>query len=90
MITGEAWVVHPFFPWLMVILSWWIVCSTAVQVRNWIRLRRLEKHNKILQEMIEKFSRKESGIEEQPAPEIEETNEDSELAHAGILKENIS
>lgn len=48
MTTGELWVV----PWLLIILSWWILCATVIMVRNWVRLRRLEQHNKFLQYMV--------------------------------------
>lgn len=53
--TGELWVAHPFFPWLVIILAAWVGFSTAAQVRNWVRIRRLERHNKLLQEMVENF-----------------------------------
>ena len=52
MTIGELWVAHSLFPWIMMILAWWVLCSTAVMVRNWMRLRRLERHNKLLQEMV--------------------------------------
>lgn len=49
---GELWVAHPLFPWLMIILAAWVGFSTAAQVRNWMRIRKLEQHNKLLQEMV--------------------------------------
>lgn len=52
MTTGELWVAHPLFPWIMIILAWWVGCSTAVMVRNWVRICKLERHNKLLQEML--------------------------------------
>ncbi len=51
MSVGELWVEHPFFPWLMIILALWVGFSTAVMSRNWFRIRKLERHNKLLQEM---------------------------------------
>lgn len=52
MTTGELWITHPFLPWLMIVLAWWVLCATVVMVRNWVRLRRLEQHNKLLQDMV--------------------------------------
>lgn len=62
MTTGELWVEHPLFPWLMTVLAWWILCSTAVMVRNWVRLRKLERHNKLLIEKIDNLDRQYQSI----------------------------
>lgn len=111
MSIGELWIAHPLFPWIMITLALWVACSTIVMVRNWALICRLERHNKLLQEMLvagirnvakqirsiqdripilkpvrreEKRTSElcsgETGIrtEEQPAPEIEETNENGD------------
>ena len=52
MTTGELWVAHPLFPWIMIVLGWWVLCSTAVMVRNYRLIRRLEQHNKLLQAIV--------------------------------------
>ena len=52
MSVGELWVANPLFPWIVLILTAWVVTSIAVQVRNWIRICKLERTNKFLQEMI--------------------------------------
>jgi len=75
MTTGELWITNPFFPWLVIALSWWVGCTTIIMVRIWSRIRKLEKrhdkllkeflveqHNKLVQEMI---IEKESSIEPQ-------------------------
>lgn len=49
---GELWVAHPLFPWIMIILAWWVLCSTVVIARNYVLIRRLERHNKLLQKMV--------------------------------------
>lgn len=74
---GELWVAHPFFPWLMIILAAWVGSSTAAQVRNWVKIRSLERHNKLLQKMVENFAEqaKQTDSErcsEEPAAAIEE------------------
>lgn len=62
---GELWVAHPLFPWLMIVLALWVGFSTTAQVRNWVRIRRLERHNKSLQETVENI-----------AKQVEQTNSD--------------
>lgn len=57
MSTGELWVEHPLFPWLIIVLAWWVLCSTVVMVRNWVRLRKLERHNKSLIERVDNLAR---------------------------------
>ena len=91
MTTGELWVAHPLFPWLMIILSWWVLCSTAVMVRNWVRLRRLERHNKLLQKMlvegVESVARRTTAIENRilkPIPSEEECPSELRSEEAGI------
>lgn len=52
MSIAESWVANPIVPWLITILVLWIIFSTMVQARNWFRIRKLERHNKLLQEML--------------------------------------
>lgn len=79
---GELWVAHPFFPWLMIILAAWVGFSTATQVRNWVRIHRLERHNKSLQEIVENIAKQveqadsEERCPEEPAAAIEEWETD--------------
>ncbi len=46
MSIGEQWVANPIFPWIVIILTLWIVLSSVVQARNWFRLRKLEENIK--------------------------------------------
>jgi len=48
MSLGEAWVAHPIFPVLVVILAFWVGTFTIVLVRNWNRIQRLEQMIKTL------------------------------------------
>ncbi len=93
MSVGELLVAHPFFPWLLSILSWWVLCSTAVMVRNWVRLLRLEQHNRLLQEMIvegvESLAKRVAAIESRiqifkPIPSEEECPSELCSGEAGI------
>ncbi|MHA2279767.1 MAG: hypothetical protein ACXAC5_02570 [Promethearchaeota archaeon] len=52
MTTGELWVEHPIYPWLIVILAIWVGVSTIAQIRNWMHIRRLEHHNRLLQSLV--------------------------------------
>lgn len=51
MSIGELWIAHPLFPRIMMVLAWWVLCSTIIMGRNYVLIRRLERHNKLLQEM---------------------------------------
>lgn len=102
MSVGELWVAHPLFPWLMIVLAMWVGSATIVMIRSWIYIRKLQRHNKLLQEMVvegvgnlarrikkshpvtseeecsDELCSGKAGIriEEQPAPAIEEADED--------------
>lgn len=70
---GELWVAHPLFPRLMIILTAWVGFSTVVMIHNWVRIRRLERHNKLLQEARCEFPHIEC-IEEPATAAIEEAD----------------
>jgi len=84
--VGELWVAHPIFPWLVLILGFWVMLSTIVQARSWFFIRKLEQHNKLLQIMllegigsvVKRFTAIENRIrsKEQQAAATEETVED--------------
>lgn len=50
MSIGELWIAHPLFPWIMIVLAWWVLCSTIVMARNYVLICRLERHNQWLRE----------------------------------------
>lgn len=70
MSVGELWVGHPLFPYLVIILASWVLCSTIVIVRNWVLIFRLKRHNKLLQDMVVEgisgISKRVKKIEENP------------------------
>lgn len=49
---GEAWVAHLLFPWIVMILAFWVGCSTILLVRIWVKIRRLENQRKIVAKRI--------------------------------------
>mgnify|MGYP001567098864 CR=1 FL=1 len=45
--VGEIWVQHPLFPWILIILCLWVICSTMIHLRSWRKIQRLEGVNRI-------------------------------------------
>jgi hypothetical protein len=52
MTIGELWVQSPLFPILVWILAAWVLFATAVFVRTWYRLLRLERYTKLLESLV--------------------------------------
>ncbi len=52
MSVGELWVQSPIFPWLLMILTFWVGTSTILMWRMWFKIKNLQNHNKLLQELM--------------------------------------
>lgn len=51
--VGELWVKAPIFPFLLVILAFWVGTSSILMWRMWYRINDLKKHNTLQKLMME-------------------------------------